>query len=425
MNSEKRRIFAKDADVSNNTWETGLNNNDIIIGPSGAGKTTGYVIPNITQQYGSMIVTDTKGNLSARLGPSLKDAGYEVYTLDFVNQANSCVYNPLDYIGRDVWGKEFNQQELMSLANLLIPTRNSRDPYWEDNARIVIISLMAFVLEALPREEQHLGSVVELFRVIGTQKGEEIFAQWEREYPDSFAVKKYKMYRNVFKAEKTWECIRQMAATALEPFDYREARNIFCRPTQFAIGDLGKQKAVLFINVSDTDRTFDRSINAFYSQALDMLCKTADANPNSRLKVPVRIIMDDFAANTCIPHFDKTISVIRSRDISVSIILQSLTQLESMYTYAEAATIINNCDHMLYLGGQDLRTVEYIGTRANKTPESILSMQLDKAYLFTRGQRAKLVEKVNPFAEQEEEAIEDEDCFLEDGEWDLDALPFD
>ena len=188
---------------------------------------------------------------------------------------------------------------------------------------------------------------------------------------------------------------------------------------------MGKQKAVLFINVSDTDRTFDRIINAFYSQALDMLCKMADANPDSRLKVPVRIIMDDFAANTCIPHFDKTISVIRSRDISVSIILQSLTQLESMYTYAEAATIINNCDHMLYLGGQDLRTVEYIGTRANKTPESILSMQLDKAYLFTRGQQAKLVEKVNPFVEQEEEAIEDEDCFLEDGEWDLDALPFD
>lgn len=423
MNNEKRRIFAKNADVSNNTWETGLNNNDIIIGPSGAGKTTGYVIPNIIQQYGSMIVTDTKGNLAARLSPSLKSAGYQVYTLDFVNQRDSCVYNPLDYIERDVWGKDFNQQELVSLSNLLIPTRNSRDPYWEDNARIVITSLMAFVLEALPRKEQHLGSVLELFRIIGTQTGEEIFAQWEREYPDSFAVKKYKMYRSIVKVERTWECIRQAAAAALDPFDYKEARNIFCHPAQFSIGDLGKRKTVLFVNVSDTDRAFDRIINAFYTQALSTLCKTADRNPDSRLEVPVRIVMDDFAANTCIPHFDKTISVIRSRDISVSIILQSLTQLESMYSYAEAATIINNCDHMLYLGGQDLRTVEYIGTRANKTPESILSMQLDKAYLFTRGEQAKLVEKMNPF-EGEEEGIEEEP-YLEDEDWDLEALPFD
>lgn len=415
---EKTRIFAKNVEVSNDTWETGLNNNDIIIGPSGAGKTTGYVIPNIARQYGSMIVTDTKGNLAGKLGPSLKAAGYEVYTLDFVNQENSCVYNPLDYIGRDTWGRDFNQQELVSLANLLIPTRNNRDPYWEDNGRIVILSLMAFVMEALPREEQHLGSVLELFRVIGTPKSEEIFAQWEMEYPDSFAVKKYKMYKNITRVEKTWECIRQCAATALEPFDYKEARNIFCRSTQFRIEELGRRRMVLFVNVSDTDRTFDRIINTFYTQALNTLCREADKNADSRLKVPVRIIMDDFAANVCIPHFDKTISIIRSRDISVSIILQSLTQLEAMYTYAEAATIINNCDHMLYLGGQDLKTVEYIGTRANKTPESILAMQLDKAYLFTRGEKAKLVDKVNPF---EGEEIE-EDCY--DEEWELESLPF-
>ena len=120
---------------------------------------------------------------------------------------------------------------------------------------------------------------------------------------------------------------------------------------------------VVFVNVSDTDRTFDPLVNTFYTQALHCLCKEADGNPDGRLKVPVRIILDDFANNVYIPHFDKLISVIRSRELSVSVILQSISQLETLYTSAQATTILNGCDHMLYLGGQDVKTADYISKR--------------------------------------------------------------
>ena len=154
---------------------------------------------------------------------------------------------------------------------------------------------------------------------------------------------------------------------------------------------------VLFLNISDTDRTFDPIVNIFYLQALQTLCAEADELEDGRLKVPVRIIMDDFANSARIENFDKLISVIRSREISVSLILQSMTQIRSMYEEA-ANTIIDNCDHILYLGTQNLETAEFIGTRAYKTPEKILCMPADSAYLLEKGRPAELVKKIKPYS---------------------------
>ena len=138
----------------------------------------------------------------------------------------------------------------------------------------------------------------------------------------------------------------------------------------------------------------DRLTNLFYTQALHELCNSADRdNKDHRLKVPVRLILDDFAANVFIPEFDKIISVIRSREISVSIILQSLSQLESMYGDARAKTILNNCDHCLYLGGQDVDTARYVSIKANKSINSILNLPLEAAWLFERGTQPQQVEK--------------------------------
>lgn len=217
-------------------------------------------------------------------------------------------------------------------------------------------------------------------------------------HKDSFAAKKYWNILGSRDADKMWGSINEFATRALEIFDFKEAKEIFCKKDSFDIKKLGREKTVLFLNVSDTNRIFDGVVNVFYTQALQILCSEADENKNSRLKVPVRIIMDDFATSACIPDFDKIISVIRSREISVSLILQSKTQLESMYNHAAAATIINNCDHVLYLGGQDKETAEFIGFRACKTPETVLCMPRNKAYLLTNGEKARLVEKVRPYS---------------------------
>lgn len=190
-----------------------------------------------------------------------------------------------------------------------------------------------------------------------------------------------------------WGSINEFVNRALEPFIFAEAGAIFNNPVSFDISVLGREQTVLFLNVSDTDRTFDQLVNSFYTQTLQVLCSNADANPNGALDVPVRIIMDDFAYAAKIPDFDKVISVIRSREISVSLILQSLTQLESMYSYAEATTIINNCDHLIYLGCQDEQTAKFIGCKAYKTPRRFCALRATRQSLSPTAKKRGLLIK--------------------------------
>lgn len=388
------RIIAKNKIISNNGWETGLNNNDLVIGASGAGKSSGYVIPNILHSEESMIVTDTKGILHRLLKGKLEKRGFEVRVLDFVNMEKSCSYNPFDYIERIADGR-YIEQDIVSIADAMIPVRDKYDAFWEEMSKIVLESLIAFALECLPEEERNMCSVAELYKVLPDKIGARLFEELEAEAPDSFAVKKYCSYKKVFRAERTWGNISQQLSNMLEMYDFSEAAKLFGGTDSFRIEDLGRKKMVLFINVSDTNRAFDRLINTFYTQAFRRLCREADGNPDGKLKVPVRIILDDFATNVFVPDFDRLISVIRSRDISASVILQSISQLETLYTSSQAKTILNGCDHMLYLGGQDIKTAEYISIKADQPMDKILNMGLDEAILFERGKKPEYVEKIN------------------------------
>ena len=241
-------------------------------------------------------------------------------------------------------------------------------------------------------------SVCDLFRALITPGGALPFEMWTKDNPDSFSAKKVNQVMSLRTVDKTWSCVLEFLNCALEPFMFNEAKYIFANPRSFSPVMLGERKTVLFINVSDTDSSFDQTVNIFYTQALQRLCSKADENIDGRLDVPVRIIMDDFAASAKIPDFHKVISVIRSRDISVSLILQSMTQLEAMYTHAEALTIINNCDHLLYLGCQDMETAEFVGCRSFKTADSVLCLPREKAILIRNGSKAEVVEKIKPYS---------------------------
>lgn len=430
------RILAQNITVSNNTRETGMNNNDLIIGSSGAGKTGGYVIPNIQQMTDSLIVSDTKSILERQLTKDLRKRGYVVWVLDLINPMRSCGYNPLDGIRRYRDGSYW-EQDVITLANCIMPTLDSREPFWEKSAAAYLVFLIAYALEALPKEDQNMRTICDLHRMYIRPNGELQFLKWIDLHPDSFPAKKYTEMRSSMSADKMWSSINEFVNRALEPFEFREVRQIFESPNGIDLRQIGRQRTVLFLNVSDTDRSFDQIVNIFYTQALQVLCSEADENPDGRLRVPVRIIMDDFATSARIPDFDKVISVIRSREISVSLILQSLTQLEGMYGEAAATTIINNCDHLLYLGCQDQRTAEFIGCRAYKTPETVLCKPREKAYLLTNGEKARLVDKVRPYstmpepAEEEglyDEELYDEELYEEDEDLyddpDYDELPF-
>lgn len=394
----EKRILAENYEVSNDTWKTRLNNNDIIIGTSGAGKTSGYVIPNIERKSGSMVITDTKGNLEKKLRPQLEEDGYEVVLLDFINMKDSIVYNPLAFIRRDEDGRA-SERDIFSLANALMFIRDDRDPFWHESARSVLACLIACVMESLPEKEQNLCSVSELFSAVTQDRAYfgQLMLDLYMNDKESFAVREYKSFNCASDAEKCYASIMAFAGKALEVYNARDIRRIIGGEQEFRFAELGRRKMALFVNVSDTDRAFDNLVSIFYTQALQQLVAEADANEDSRLKVPVRMYMDDFATNCRIADFDKIVSVIRSREISVSVILQSLSQLRELYGVYAAETILNQFDHLIYLAGQDETTIDHVARLAGKTPDTVLRMPLDCAYVYERGSGAKLMKRYDPF----------------------------
>ena len=389
------RILARDVTVSNDTWATGLNNNDIIIGPSGAGKTRGYVIPNILQANESMVITDTKGNLRRQLGGILERQGYTVLDLDITDCAASpWGYNPLRHIRQQ--GGKYNEQDILTAAACLVPITNELEPFWDLAARMLLECLIGYVLECLPDEEHTPDIVARLLQEMSGKTFDVLFRELEQIEPECFAVERYKMHRLAAKADKMTASIQGVLATQLSPFLFDGAKALFSNSRQIRFEDLAERKTAVFLTVSDTDRSLDALVTLFYAQALQSLCRYADKSPGCRLPVPVRFILDDFAANTRIPDFDQTTSIIRSREISVSLIIQSLSQLDALYGPSRAKTILNNCDHCLYLGGQDVETAAYVSKKANKPTSDILNMPLGDAWLFTRGQPPQKVQKYCP-----------------------------
>lgn len=394
MRNTGHRILAEGQTASNDTWTTGRNNNDLIIGPSGAGKTRGYVLPNILQCSESMIVTDTKNTLCQEVAGMLIQHGYRVLEVNLTDCLTSpWGYNPLDYVRYDRRRGKYSEQDIITIAAALVPIENGHEPFWDLAARMVLESLIGYVLDFLPDEEHTLSSVVKLFQVMGSKQFKRLYDELKEVAPDSFAYARYQMFRSISHADKMYASIQGILAQKLSPLTFDGTKALFDNPQRIDFRTLDQRKTAVFLGISDTDRSMDRLAALFYTQALHTLCNIADHSPGHRLAVPVRLILDDFAANAAIPDFDKITSVIRSREISVSIIIQSLSQLEALYGHAKALTIINNCDDLLYLGGQDVETARYISTKANKSINTILQMPLDSAWLFTRGEKPQEVRK--------------------------------
>lgn len=388
------RILAKDSLISNNTRITGLNNNDLIIGPSGSGKTRYYIKPNIMQCNESMIIADVKGALYKDTAELLRKNGYDVMHISFTNPSESTHgYNPFDYIRRNA-DESLVEQDIVKIANSIIPVTSKNEPYWEISAAQYLSCLIAFVMEALPEEEHTMEYVYKLIQIMNTKEFQVMMFDFEMHNPDSIAVRRYKLFRQNQKAEKMHSSIIGILGTNIEQICLSESVTIYSLENRVDFKELGKHKTALFLSVSDTDTSFYPMINLLYAQAFQQLFDYADTHcKHGSLDVPVRIFLDDFASNVYIPKFDNLISVTRSRNIAVSIIIQSISQLENMYTQSGAKTIMNNCDNCLYLGGQDLDTAKFIGGKMNLQAHTIMSMPIGAGVLITRGTVPKKVEQ--------------------------------
>lgn len=382
------RILAGDKTISNDTHATMLNNNDLIIGGSGSGKTSGYIKPNIansTEQ--SIVVADTKGNLYGKFRELLESRGYTVYNIDFKDLCKSPHgYNPFDYIQVYENNNDYSQQDVQKMASFLCPKGSCDEDYWDITAQSFISCAIAYIMETEEKEDRNMNTLIEIFKMLNTNDFKSSIHDLSFENPNSYAVSCYQHIENTVKSDKTFASAMSVLNSHMFPFMTREALSMYCNDNKIHLEELGNKKTALFLTISDSESSMYRAVNLLYKNAFDSLIKLADQQLDSRLKVPVHFYLDDFATNTLIPNFDNLISVIRSRDISVSIIIQNISQLAERYK-GMADTIIANCDHIIYLGSTDQATASFMSFKMKMMPSSICNLPRNKAYIMETGKK--------------------------------------
>ena len=372
--------------ASMDSWETGLNNNVLVLGSSGSGKTRDFLKPNLLQCVGSYVVLDSKGRLYREMAPFLRGRGYTVDCLDFTTMGGTIGYDPLHYV-RWRRGRPLGQ-DVVAIASALFPRDDmGSDPFWASAAANYVASYIAYVFEALPDDEWNMASVVSVYEQACEGNSEALFAELASQDPESYAVALYRRARTTARAEKMHSSIMGIIAANLLPLTFDGALASFRRPRQVDFRDLGRERRALFVTVDDMDRSLAPLTSLFVRQAFSSLCRFADSEcPGGRLPVPARFMLDDFA-NLTLPGFDDVLSVIRSREMSCTVICQTVSQLEARYGEAEANSIIGNCDRQLVLGFQDERTARYFSLRAGKTPTTLLETPRGRWWYFERGRR--------------------------------------
>ncbi|WP_270283958.1 VirD4-like conjugal transfer protein, CD1115 family [[Clostridium] scindens] len=340
------------------------NKNILVIGGSGSGKTRFFVKVNLMQctskDYpASFLVTDPKGTLVLETGSLLVRAGYRIKVLNTINFQKSMHYNPFVYIR--------SEKDILKLTNTIIANtkgdrEKSTEDFWVKAERLLYCALIGYIWYEAPEEEKNFITLLEMINASEAREDDEeyqspvdlMFSRLEEKEPNHFAVKQYKKYK--LAAGKTAKSILISCGARLAPFDIKELRDLM-EYDDLELDTLGDRKTALFLIMSDTDTTFNFVIAMLQSQLFNLLCDKADDEYGGRLPVHVRCILDEFANIGQIPNFDKLIATIRSREISASIILQSQSQLKTIYKDA-ADTIVGNCDTTLFLGGKEKSTLK-------------------------------------------------------------------
>lgn len=391
------------------------NQNVLVVGGSGSGKTRFYVKPNLMQMHSSYVVTDPKGTTLPECGKMLQRGqpivrngeiiGYKPYSIRVFNTIDfdkSMHYNPFAYIR-----PKTREQDILRTVEVLIANTTGEqkggDEFWVKAEKLLYTSYIALILTMCPENEWNFETLIDFVNASECREDDESFKNaidwafyylekwiekdWEKDekfaeqnanYSDlidievepwraslgRFAVRQYKAYK--LAAGKTAKSILISCATRLAPFSIDRILEITSYD-EMHLDTVGDELTALFIIVSDTDDTFNFLVAMMYTQLFNLLCTKADNNPDGsgRLKYPVRCLIDEFANIKQIPQFEKIISVIRSRGISASIILQTKSQLKSLYK-DNAETIEGNCDSLLFLGGKEKTTLKDISESLGK-----------------------------------------------------------
>lgn len=420
----KNKILTQNVRIGLNGRKHRRNLNVMVVGGSGSGKTRFYAKPNVMQANTSFVILDPKGEILRDTGNLLKENGYEIRVLDLINMHLSHCYNPFAYLKDD-------KDVLKLVTNLIRNTTpkgsNTNDPFWERSETALLEALILYLLYEAPPEEKNFPMVMEMIAAAEVREDDEtyqspldeLFERLEMREPEHLAVKQY----NIFKlaAGKTAKSILISLGVRLEKFNLTSIAGI-STTDELELSSIGEKKTALFAVIPDNDSSFNFIVGMLYTQLFQQLYFLADHVYDGRLPVHVHFVMDEFS-NVALPdEFDKLLSTMRSREISVSIILQNLAQLKALFKDTWES-IVGNCDEFLYLGGNEQSTHKYVSELLGKetidtntygqskgrngsystnyqqsgrellTPDEIRMLDNRYALLFIRGERAIMDDK--------------------------------
>ncbi|OUN25123.1 VirD4-like conjugal transfer protein, CD1115 family [Blautia sp. An81] len=345
------------------------NLNVLVCGGSGAGKTRFYCKINAMQcdAETSMVILDPKGEIVRDVGGLLEKKGYEVRVLDLINMHRSHCYNPFVYLRDD----NDVQRLVTNLFKATTPKGSqSQDPFWDTAASMLLLSLIFYLKYEAPPDEQNFPMVMELLRAGEVREDDdsyvspldELFDRLEMVNPEHIALKYYRDYHSG--SAKTLKSIQITLAARLEKFNLESLAGLTATD-DLDLPSLGEKQVALFALIPDNDTSFNFLVSILYTQLFQQLFYLADHKYGGSLPVHCHFIMDEFANVSLPDDFDKILSVMRSRGVSVSIILQNMAQLKALFE-KQWESIVGNCDSFLYLGGNEQSTHKYVSELLGK-----------------------------------------------------------
>lgn len=390
-------ILGRDAEYTSCCEVTGLNNNCLVVGSAGSGKTLSIVEPRILEAYGSsLVVTLSKRRILDMYKPILEKRGYKVFCLNFADpSASTAGWDPLDVVA----GRE--EEDIAFLAQSLVMAnpdkqRSNADPYWSSAATSLLTGIIAYVLETASNASFPL--VLDMLDQLNIDHDGDLtktsldrrFDSLARKKPGCYAVRCWNTFRNL--PIRTSLCVFSELNSSLDkvfPLSVRQQMRI--KP-KVDFARMGMERTALFVVTSPVNPALHQIINVFYSQLIKELFEFAELQTNG-LPVPVHMIFDDFATGARIHNFSEIISCSRAARISFMLLLQSESQLQQMYGSAAAQNIEDNCDTIVFLGGNNIDTAVHMGIRANIPTEEMLSLPLGWEYVFRRGEEPLFTER--------------------------------
>ena len=351
------------------------NLNACVIGSSGSGKTRFWLTPQLLQAHSSYVVVDPKGGTLDQCGRFLQREKYKVRVFNSIDFSKSMHYNPLAYIK--------TESDVLKFVTALIANTKGDgkegDEFWTKAETLLYCALVSYIVFEGPEEERNMNTLVEMINSMEVREDDETFKNavdymfdgLERRSPQHFAVRQYKKYK--LASGKTAKSILISCGARLAPFDIPQLREIMSYD-ELELDRLGDEKSALFFLISDTDTTYNFLVALAFSQMFNLLCERADNTYGGRLPHHVRVLWDEAANTGQVPGLEKIVAVIRSREISLTLFYQAMSQCKALYK-DHSETIMGNMDSIVFLGGREASTLKDISE--NWLGKATISMQTE------------------------------------------------